>query len=358
VAYEPRRTLLVGLSALAVVLTAALFPAAGVGSHPAGPVGVADPGDDVPEVTPTPTPEPVDTPTPTDRDETPEDDPTPTSERTEAPNDDENEGGGGPWLPEMTLAALFGALLKLLGTALLASGLLALGVVLRGAEPGTPHVELPFGYSITLPFVVPAWAGRLGTRVSRLTMGFVVSISASVTQLLDAVGAAITAVTGGLGIVAGEGLRGTLALLGRLPSALARALSGLTTLPAGLLSLPAALSTVGGSISGATDRPGEDARAAAAPTPEPGDGPDESGPASVEEAWLAMVDMLPVERTPSTTPTELARRAADRGVPAAPVERVTRAFEDVVYGGYEPGDRATAAREALGRLRDRLGGGR
>jgi hypothetical protein len=71
-----------------------------------------------------------------------------------------------------------------------------------------------------------------------------------------------------------------------------------------------------------------------------------------------MVDLLPVDRTPTTTPTELARRAVDRGVPAAPVERVTRAFEDVVYGGYEPGDRATAAREALASLRDRLGGGR
>jgi hypothetical protein len=357
VAYEPRRTLLVGLSALAVVLTAALFPAAGVGSHPAGPVGVVGPGDG-PEVTPTPTPAPVDTPTPDDRDETPEDDTTPTRERTEAPDDDEDEGGGGPWLPEMTLAALFGALLKLFGAALIGGGLLALGVVLHGAEPGTPHVELPFGYSITLPFVVPAWAGRLGTRVSRLTMGFVVSISASVTQLLDAVGAAITAVTGGLGIVAGEGLRGVLLVLGRFPAALARALSGLATLPAGLLSLPAALSTVGGSISGATDRPGEDARAAAAPTSDPGEDPDESGPPSVEDAWLAMVDLLPVDRTPTTTPTELARRAVDRGVPAAPVERVTRAFEDVVYGGYEPGDRATAAREALASLRDRLGGGR
>jgi hypothetical protein len=69
-----------------------------------------------------------------------------------------------------------------------------------------------------------------------------------------------------------------------------------------------------------------------------------------------MVELLPVSRSPSTTPTEFARRAVDRGFPAAPIARLTRAFEDVVYGGYSPGERAAAARDALASLRDRLGG--
>lgn len=340
-AYEPRRTLLVGLSALAVVLTAALFPAAGFGTHPGGSVSL-------PVATEAPsTPEPA-TPTP-DRAETPADTPSP------AP-DDPDDGGIGPLLPGLfeALAAAAGRLWLL---ALAGTGLAGVAVLARGVEPGSPHVELPFGYTVTLPFAVPAWVGSFGTRVARLTMGFVVAVSTSVTQLLDAVAAALAAVSSGLGITLGEGLRGTLALAGRLPAALASALQGALRLPAGLLSLPAALSTASGSVAGATDRPEDDARATA-PAPAPDEDAEDAGPPGVEEAWLAMVELLPVERSPSTTPREFASLAVDRGVPAAPVERLTDAFEDVVYGGLAADERASSAREALASLRERLGGGR
>lgn len=340
-AYEPRRTLLVGLSALAVVLTAALFPAAGFGTHPGGsvslPVETAAPS----------TPEPA-TPTP-DRAETS----TPTPSAPAGPAD---SGGIGPLLPGF-IEALAAAVGKLWLLAVAGAWLLVIAALARGIEPGSPHVELPFGYTVTLPFVVPAWVGSFGTRVARLTMGFVVSVSTSVTQLLDAVTAALAAVSSGLGITLGEGLRGTLALAGQLPTALGRALQGVVRLPAGLLSLPAVLSTASGSVAGATDRPEDDARATA-PAPAPDEDAEDTGPPSVEEAWLAMVELLPVERSPSTTPREFARRAVDRGVPAAPVERLTGAFEDVVYGGRAPDERASSAREALASLRKRLGGGR
>jgi hypothetical protein len=345
---------LVGLSALAVVLVAALFPAAGVGSHPAGSAGVGVSTEVTSVDTPERTPTPEDTATPTPRDENDEDEETdtPSDPATEPPADDRDYDG---YLSGLTLMGLLGGLVKLLAVGVLGLGLVGLVVVLNGAEPGTPNVELPFGYTVTLPFAVPAWAGEFGTRVSRMTMGFVVSVSASVTQLLDASAAALRALTGGLAIVMDEGLRGVVTVAASLPGALASGLGGLATLPAAALSLPSLLSTVGETFSGGTERPGDDARAVAPDPVEPSE-PDEQGPPGVEDAWVAMVESLPLERSPSTTPAEFARGAAERGFPAAPIHRVTRAFQDVVYGGYEPGPRATAARDALAALRDRLGG--
>jgi hypothetical protein len=356
VAYEPRRTLLVALSALAVVLVAALFPAAGVGSHPAGSAGVGGPAGPVDVDTPDRTPTPDGDPTPTARDEptADEQDPTeaPDDEDTPVPDDDDNAG----LLAGLSLMGLLVGTLKAMAVGAVGTALVGLIVVLNGAEPGTPHVELPFGYTITLPFAVPEWAGHFGTRVSRLTMGFVVSVSASVTQLLDASAAALAAVTGGLGIVMSEGLRGVGKLLATLPGTMAGALSGLATLPRAALALPATLSTVGSTFAGGSERPGDDAREMAPDPVETDAEPEETGPPSVEDVWTTMVESLPLERAPSTTPAEFAHSAAKRGFPAAPIQRVTRAFEDVVYGGYEPGDRATAARDALSSLRERLGG--
>lgn len=354
-AYEPRRTLLIALTALTVLFAAALFPAAGVGSHPNG--SLAGPGGSTPVDTPMTTPEL--TPT-SDEDpgeattENPET-ATPTPERTETPTEAVGSGNDGDGLlPELSLWGLFVAFVKV-AALLPAVGLVVLLVLaVRGAEPGTPHVHLPFG-TITLPFVVPEWVGALSTGVSRLTMGFVVSLSGSVTQLLDASGSALRAVVGGLGIALSEGLRGTASLLVALPSALGTASAGLLALPAGLFSLSWSLPTLGGSITGSTDRPGADARETA-PDPVDAETDEDRGPRTVTEAWVTMVDVLPMARSPSTTPREFARQAVDKGFPKRPIALVTRAFEDVVYGGYEPGERVTAARDALASLRDRLGG--
>lgn len=345
-AYEPRRTLLVGLSALAVVFAAALLPAAGLGTHPGSP-GVAVPDDSTPESTPTP--EPAD-PTPTEvRDESndastsaPGD-----TEAPSAPDDDDRDAGVSLW-------GLLGGAAKLFVVGVGATLLLALVGLLRGAEPGSPDVDLPFGITVSLPFAVPTWAGELGTRVSRLTMGFVLSVSASTGQLLDASGTALGGVVSGLGIAASEGLRGTTALLAAVPSGVARSLTGLAALPT-LLSTSPDVPSIGGLVPSRGDRPDADAREMG-PDPAPDDEPEETGPPTVREAWVAMTDLLPVERDASTTPAEFARAAVERGVPAGPVRRLTRAFEDVVYGGHDADERTPTARDALGRLRDRLGG--
>lgn len=437
-AYEPRRTLLIALSALTVVFAAALFPAAGVGSHPSG--SVSAPGESAAERTPTLTEPPEDLTSTASRDESTEEDTpieTPTESSPETPTEIAGGGDEGdgllpalslgevldPWQAHLLALALLLGLIALVlrsaepgtpqvhlpigtvalpfvvpewvgalstGLAWLSVGLvafvplsmsapllmafeamsflgllLALGVLLSApvllvlycANPGSPHVDLPFGFTVTLPFVVPEWVGSLSTGVSRLTMGFVVSLSGSVTQLLDASGAALRAVVGGLAIALGEGLRGTTALLAALPSTLAAAFAGLLTLPGGLRSLSWSLPTLGGSIAGSTARPDADARETG-PDPVETEAEEDPGPPTVRETWVAMVDLLPVSRSPSTTPREFARRAVDSGFPRRPVARVTRAFEDVVYGGYEPGRRATAAREALASLRDRLGSDR
>lgn len=356
-AYEPRRTLLIGLSALTVIFAAALFPAAGVGSHPGS---SSAPGDSVAPDTATPplaaTPTSMQT---DDRDETTPkstDAATPTPETaspTAAPGSGPEEGGSN-FLDDLTLMGLLSALAK--GVAYLTAAVLVIGLgfAVRGAEPGTPRVHLPFG-TITLPFVIPEQFAMLSTGISRLTMGFVVSLSGSVMQLLDASGAALKAVVGGLGIALGEGLRGTAALLATLPLAIGTALSGLLALPTNLLAVSWSLPTVQRSVTGSTDRPDADAREAG-PAPVDAESDEDRGPLSVRQTWVVMVDLLPISRSPSTTPREFARRAVDSGFPERPIGRVTRAFEEVVYGGYDTSERGTSARDALASLRDRLGG--
>jgi hypothetical protein len=46
----------------------------------------------------------------------------------------------------------------------------------------------------------------------------------------------------------------------------------------------------------------------------------------------------------------LARRAREQGFEREAVEAITRAFEEVRYGGYRPEERADRARSALRRL--------
>lgn len=347
VAYEPRRTLLVGLSALAVVFAAALLPAAGLGTHPGSP-GVAVPDDSTSESTPTP--EPAD-PTPTEVRDEPSDTATPSPADTEAPSapgDDEGRDAG------TSLWGLLGGAAKLFVVGVGAVLLLALVALLQGVEPGSPDVGLPFGITVSLPFTVPAWAGTIGTRVSRLTMGFVLAVSASTGQLLDATGTALGGVVSGLGIAAGEGLRGTTRLLAAVPAGIVGSLASLAALPA-LLSTSPDVPAIGSVLPSRGDRPETDAREMG-PAQPVDDEPGETGPPTVREAWVTMTDLLPVERDAATTPAEFARAAVERGFPAGPVGRLTRAFEDVVYGGQDPEERTSTARDALGRLRDRLGG--
>lgn len=53
----------------------------------------------------------------------------------------------------------------------------------------------------------------------------------------------------------------------------------------------------------------------------------------IDQAWLRMVRELESEAVPYRTPAEYARAAKLAGMPSAPVETVTRTFEEVRYGG-------------------------
>ena len=104
--------------------------------------------------------------------------------------------------------------------------------------------------------------------------------------------------------------------------------------------------TTGGTLPGP---PTSDPRSDGDPAP-PADGG--SDPATVADAWRAMVALVPVSNPEATTPAEYARRAVAVGLPAGPVNRLTALFREVRYGGRaDSAPRANAARRALDALR-------
>jgi len=71
----------------------------------------------------------------------------------------------------------------------------------------------------------------------------------------------------------------------------------------------------------------------------------------VYRAWAEMTDSLTVDRPESSTPGEFAAAAVDAGMDRKDVERLTRLFADVRYGGAEPtAEREEAAVETLRRI--------
>ncbi|AKU09609.1 MULTISPECIES: DUF4129 domain-containing protein [Haloferax] len=86
-----------------------------------------------------------------------------------------------------------------------------------------------------------------------------------------------------------------------------------------------------------------------APAPSDWGGPPANG---ISRAWFAMVSALGAAATPRQTPAELARTAADAGLPAGTVESLTELFRAVRYGGKRPTDeRERRAEDALDALR-------
>jgi hypothetical protein len=321
----------VALAALAVFLAAALLPAAGFGSVPsptpsgAGGGAGTDPlvaflgglsdatapsGDPPPE----PPGEPS-TPTPT---------PTPTPEDSTAAADSTGGAGGGP------LALVAGVFLV---------AILIVAVALEGKArdwPGLGRLPIPAVSVFSVP-----------QAVAQGTVAFLVRVSTGVPRVLGDLGAVTGAFTRGTG----SALAGIGRTLADVTAAVSRGLAAV------VVAIPRGLAGV---FAGARDSD------ATAPDPTPDPAPDgeveagdEPSPATIEAAWLAMVEALPVERPETKTPGELAATAVEAGLPAGPVERLTRAFRRVAYGGYRrTEDRTERALAAVRRIRRALEGDR
>ncbi len=347
---ERRRAALAALCVLAVALAATLLPASGFGSQPAG-VGVGDGGDpsapaggggtdpagQPPEATaPTATTTQDDGSETTDGGETTT---TTTTTTTTAASPDYDGGDGSD-----VLTGLATALLGLVGAVAIVgfwTGTLAVTGRAAGAIPftltvgGTPIGEL---------------VGRVPTR----TMATVVALSSSVPRLLDdaaslagAVGRSLGSVLGAAGRGSFEALRVGAQGLALTVTAIPRAFAGLAGgvsifSSVGNVSLP----SLGRGGSDGSDPAGRPARAAAA------DDEADPTPPTVEEAWEAMRERVPVRNRRARTPGEVARAAARRGYPADAVRRLTEAFREVRYGDLPRDARTDDARSALDRLRD------
>jgi len=343
----PRITL-VALAVLAVAFGGALFPASGFGSAPAdetdliGADAPAEPADrpgpatdraaptaDRPETaagdvrTSVPTVAGADTATPS----SPTPEPTPTA--TPAPGDDDASGGGGIGL----VFRLFGGGLLVLAAVAALAGLSSwLG---SGSGDGPTLGPFSLGWAFGGDGVSPA---GLVKRVPQATMVALVGASTGTARVLSTAGSVAGDAAAGLATVVGGGSRATgslLAGLGGLFSPSGGSLLSLTGVLSGLAS--------GGSGGATGSVPDADARTSAPVEPESSDEPIRT----VEEAWEAFADPLPVRDREARTPGELARTAVDRGDPAGPVERLRDVFRDVRYGGAPANeDRTRAAVEA------------
>ena len=68
---------------------------------------------------------------------------------------------------------------------------------------------------------------------------------------------------------------------------------------------------------------------------------------SVQEAWVTFVQLVGRHIDTTETPTELARKATERGFPREPVEKLTESFRVVAYGRGDPEQNADIAVTAL-----------
>lgn len=366
--YDLRRAATALLAGLAVVLTAMLLPAAGVGSYPgvvgdpATPGTDAGPGSDAPSDVTETTPDRGDDPDRTtetttggdrtdERDETDETT-TEQADARDAGGTGDGEDGAGAALGAVLFALVRAATLVTLAvTGVVTGGLLVGGVTagpirLRSNDAGGTLLEV-FGLRVPL-------GGLRG--LSRGSLRLVLGLSRSAGTLLSGLGSVghgvVSAAAGG-------------SLLSGVGSALTTVGTGLTRATLGVGSVLVSLSSGLGSIVSVTgwrpevargDSPTADARDAGATVSE-GDGPPvDPGPQSVEEAWERFVERVPVRRPAARTPGEIARVAVERGWPATPVRRLTHTFREVRYGGVPADeDRTERAAGALDRMDDEGG---
>lgn len=343
--YDVRRAALLTLSLCALLLAAALMPAAGLGSFPSvSGVSIENPEPAGPPA------QQVDTPTPTEKT---------TSERTEAATtttststatettsasatDDHDDQQG---------SAFFGSI-GILGMLVAAAvvgwvgymGLFAALALIAG--PATAVAILPFGSTIrSLPNV---------------TMATLIGLSGSLSEFARGFGAALTGITraltgiGRLSIGIGSAMASILAV----PAALGRGFSlGFTSM---FGSLGGALGSLGSgaserSTSGEAVGPDTDARTESPLDPQAPEQTDD-GPLSVTDAWDLLTDNLSIRNKHAKTPTEISERAIESGWPTEPVERLTDAFQEIRYGGRDATQtHIETARTAIEHLRDQWG---
>lgn len=370
------RTGLILLCLLAIGLAAAQFPATGVGSLPDGggpfvadgggdPVDrpsdtggrdittrAATPTESAATTTATPTAEPTDT---TTNDATGADH-TPTVAASASDHDDRSL----PIAP-LFVVIVFGATLAS-GAILVRAGVITAGGRLgRDGEGSGPPVDARVPDALSDLFRGETTVHGLVQRIPQVTMSFVIDGSSRVPPAMDAVGRVTGAVAGGvatavqgsataLGNAVGTGRKS----LGNAAFGVGKGLAlGLAAAPAGASSLLGGLFGGDSSTIRSTDRPDSDARDAAGLRSDGDDDPP-GPPATIDEAWIRMLDRADLSRRRSKTPVELAGDLIRSGLPSEPVSRLTTLFRQRRYGDVPTTDeRLQAARDAL----SQVGGG-
>jgi len=353
-----RRVLVLALCVAAVVLAGLMFPATGIGDVPSNGVDVVvGPEDAGPEDTGPPgavartdaTPERTDESTRTQLTPLPDDGPgtetepsgssnsTATPTATPTPTPTPTPVGPSDTDDRGALAVLLGASLWWLLVGLFAAVLPC--VTLEGKARGWPLFR-----RLPVPSVSLVAAAQ---RIPQTTTAVLVDVSGSVPRLVSGVGDALTAGSRGLGVAVSALVRALGTLVVSVPGALAGSLAAILDLSL----FGGSETTVGGLPDDERVQSGE--AGSTGPTADESDDP----PSTVEEAWVAMVEGLPLgsHRTGTKTPMELARAAVDHGLPAEPVYALTDAFRQVAYGGASATEERTSrALDALDRVRDAL----
>ncbi|WP_207587399.1 DUF4129 domain-containing protein [Halomontanus rarus] len=348
-AYDLRRAALIGCCALAIVVAASLFPAAGYGDYPGSEAvdsdyyerggdgaGVPAPDDtetDTETATETETGTETGTETETETEtETQTETETTTETETETPVGSSSSGSSGSSIPGVLVVLALGGF----------GAVFFWYVTDPTRSSDVSEVDLPSGF-------VPRLRLRF-SRIPQLTMAATIGASRIVPSLLDGVTRTTRGIGSGLGLVARDVGRGFGTALIAIPSTLGTVGSGLFS---GLFS-SGGLSSLFGRPSLPSWRSRSSNRSSSSPftadsdpESEPEPEPDH-GPPTVEEAWESMIEDLPVRRRRSRTPGEYARTAIDFGLPRRAVLRLTEAFRDIRYGGFPPSpDRTRRARDAF-----------
>ena len=351
--YDIGRAALACLSVLTVVFAASQFPAAGIGSYPGGIGADADPGTVTGPTDPGDGPRETTSVTPTNSDETTTSasetaTPTPTETSTPEPDrDDDNEQFVLPLLFVMFAVPVFALSMLALG--------MATGVVAVAAGGPTALFVLEVGGR-------KIHVGAALRGLSRASMGFVFGITSATSRLASGLGSALRDAGRALGALGESSSRVLTELPAALGCGLAAAAIGLggalVSTTVGLGSMLAGLGSRGRGQP-AESTPSDDARDVDDAGPSADDAEDQRPPPrTVEEVWSRFVKELPLPNARARTPGEFARVAVGRGFPADAVERLTRTFREIRYGGRRDSDvRFERARAAWTRIRNHRTGG-
>ncbi|GAB3028463.1 DUF4129 domain-containing protein [Natronobiforma cellulositropha] len=365
-AYDLQRVALIACCVFAVVVAASLFPAAGYGEYPGsgtvdsgfydgeqstdGPTAPTDGPDDT---------EPEDSEGPgtdEERDESSTDDDSEPDAADESPDDDTDDADdaddgsaatsddGGPVSSQLESITplLSGFFWLILGSFAVVVVVLFFVLSDQTRSSDVSSGDLPAGF---LP--------RLRLRFQRIpqaamaaTIGLARVVPPVTDQLLTTAGGVVSAASSGTRLLS-RGVGGFTTTLLAAPFSFGRSgggfFAGLASITGGLSSLLSPhRRTRRSSARDSGDAPAEHAASQSEP---------DLGPQTVEEAWEAMVENLPVRRRHARTPGEYARTATDAGFPSRAVSDLTAAFRDVRYGGYPPSpDRTRRAREAFSEI--------